>query len=74
MRLARYLGTSAEFWMGLQPLHDLREAQRQKFRRIEREAKPNIRSGMTIGSFPLTSSHCTPFFLEARRSWKPGVL
>ena len=28
LRLARYFGTSAEFWMGLQADHDLRQAER----------------------------------------------
>ena len=40
LRLARYLGTSAEFWMGLQAEYDLRVARREKLRRIEREVAP----------------------------------
>jgi addiction module HigA family antidote len=40
LRLARYLGTSAEFWMGLQAEYDLRVARREKLRRIEREVTP----------------------------------
>jgi addiction module HigA family antidote len=40
LRLARHLGTSAEFWMGLQVEFDLRVARREKLRRIEREVAP----------------------------------
>jgi addiction module HigA family antidote len=29
LRLARYFGTSAEFWLNLQSLYDLRQAERQ---------------------------------------------
>ncbi|MBZ5729220.1 MAG: HigA family addiction module antidote protein [Acidobacteriia bacterium] len=29
LRLARYFGTSAEFWMGLQAMNDLRTADRR---------------------------------------------
>jgi antitoxin HigA-1 len=40
LRLARYLGTSAEFWVGLQADYDLRVARRQKLKDIEREVAP----------------------------------
>ena len=40
LRLARFLGTSAEFWLGLQSLYDLRVAEREKLARIQREVKP----------------------------------
>jgi addiction module HigA family antidote len=40
LRLARYLGTSAEFWMGLQAEYDLCVARREKLRKIEREVAP----------------------------------
>ena len=40
LRLTRYLGTSAEFWMGLQAEYDLRVARREKLRKIEREVAP----------------------------------
>ena len=40
LRLARYLGTSAEFWMGLQAEYDLRVARREKLRKIQREGAP----------------------------------
>ena len=40
LRLARYLGTSAEFWLNLQSLYDLRIAERKTRARIEREVEP----------------------------------
>ncbi len=40
LRLARYLGTTAEFWVGLQADYELRQARRQKLKKIEREVKP----------------------------------
>jgi antitoxin HigA-1 len=40
LRLSRYLGTSAEFWIGLQADYDLRIARQAKLKKIEREVKP----------------------------------
>lgn len=40
MRLARYFGTSAEFWINLQARYDLETAERTLRRRIEREVEP----------------------------------
>ncbi len=40
LRLARYFGTSAEFWMGLQSIYDLRTAEQESLDRIRREVKP----------------------------------
>jgi addiction module HigA family antidote len=40
LRLARYTGTSADFWLGLQEDYDLRRAERKLARRIEREVRP----------------------------------
>jgi addiction module HigA family antidote len=40
LRLARYFGTSAEFWLTLQSLYDLRIAQRKVRAKIEREVTP----------------------------------
>jgi addiction module HigA family antidote len=40
LRLARCFGTSAEFWLNLQPLYDLRMAERRVRARIEREVTP----------------------------------
>jgi antitoxin HigA-1 len=39
-RLARYFGTSPEFWINLQARHDLDVANRKLRRRIEREVAP----------------------------------
>jgi len=44
LRLARYLGTSAEFWLGLQADYDLRVARQLKLKKIEREVKPKSRA------------------------------
>ncbi|MDD5262571.1 MAG: HigA family addiction module antitoxin [Methylacidiphilales bacterium] len=41
LRLARYTGASASFWLGLQESHDLRQAQRKAGARIERLVKPH---------------------------------
>ena len=40
LRLARYLGTSAEFWLGLQLDFDLRTAEQSSRRQIERDVTP----------------------------------
>jgi addiction module HigA family antidote len=40
LRLARYLGTSAEFWLGLQLEYDLRTTQQAKLKAIEKAVKP----------------------------------
>lgn len=40
LRLARYFGTTAEMWIGLQADYDLRLARYQKARQIEREITP----------------------------------
>jgi addiction module HigA family antidote len=40
LRLARYFGTSPEFWLNLQSLYDLRMAERKARARIEREVTP----------------------------------
>jgi addiction module HigA family antidote len=40
LRLARYLGTSPDFWMGLQLEYDLRVAQLAKQKDIERIVRP----------------------------------
>jgi addiction module HigA family antidote len=44
LRLARYLGTSAEFWIGLQLDYELRVARQLKLKKIEREVKPKPRA------------------------------
>jgi addiction module HigA family antidote len=40
LRLARYLGSSAEFWLGLQLEYDLRSARRTRLREIEKAVQP----------------------------------
>jgi addiction module HigA family antidote len=40
LRLARYFGTSAELWTGLQADYDLRLARQAKARVIERDIEP----------------------------------
>jgi len=40
LRLARYLGTSPEVWMGLQLEYDLRVAQQAKQKQIDRAVRP----------------------------------
>lgn len=41
LRLARYFGTSEQFWMGLQADYDLEEARRRLGRRLDREVRPH---------------------------------
>lgn len=41
MRLARYFGSSEEFWLGLQMDYDLEEARRELTAKIEREVHPH---------------------------------
>ena len=40
LRLARYFGTSAEFWLNLQAAHDLSKARLELERTIERDVEP----------------------------------
>jgi addiction module HigA family antidote len=40
LRLARFFGTSAEFWMNLQAMNDLTKARTESGREIEREVRP----------------------------------
>ena len=40
LRLARYFGTSAELWTGLQADYELRLARYEKERQIERDVEP----------------------------------
>jgi addiction module HigA family antidote len=40
LRLARYFGTSPEFWINLQARYDLDIAERTLRRTIDREVKP----------------------------------
>jgi addiction module HigA family antidote len=40
LRLARYLGTSAEFWLGLQLEYELRTTRQTRQREIEKAVRP----------------------------------
>jgi addiction module HigA family antidote len=40
MRLARYFGTSAQYWLNLQTAYDLAVAERAKSEQIERDVLP----------------------------------
>ena len=40
LRLSRYFGTSAEFWLNLQAAHDLSKARMELERTIERDVAP----------------------------------
>jgi addiction module HigA family antidote len=40
LRLARFLGTSPEFWMNLQAMHDLTKARMESGKMIERDVRP----------------------------------
>jgi addiction module HigA family antidote len=40
LRLARFFGTSPEFWMNLQAMHDLTKARLESGRVIERDVRP----------------------------------
>ena len=45
LRLARYLGTTAEFWMNLQAKYELRKAIDERAATIEAEVRPLAASG-----------------------------
>jgi antitoxin HigA-1 len=45
LRLARYLGTSAEFWMNLQSKYDLRKTIEERAKAIEAEVRPRVAAG-----------------------------
>ena len=40
LRLARFFGTSPEFWMNLQAMYDLTKARRENGGKIERDVRP----------------------------------
>ena len=40
LRLARFFGTSPEFWVNLQAMHDLTKARRETGTMIERDIQP----------------------------------
>ena len=52
LRLGRYFGTTAEFWINLQTRHDLDLAERTVRTRIEREVEPR-----TVATTPSPAVH-----------------
>lgn len=42
LRLARYFGTTPQFWLGLQDQYDLKIALAEQGRAIEREITPRV--------------------------------
>jgi addiction module HigA family antidote len=40
LRLARYFGTTAQFWLNLQSSYDLKQAELEDGKRIEQEIRP----------------------------------
>ena len=40
LRLARFFGTSPEFWINLQAMHDLTRARQENGKTIERDVRP----------------------------------
>lgn len=42
LRLSRFFGNSAEFWMGLQATYDLTKARMESGRSIERDVPPRV--------------------------------
>jgi addiction module HigA family antidote len=45
LRLARFFGSSPQFWMGLQSQYDLDVAQDQLGKRLDREVRPYVMAG-----------------------------
>jgi addiction module HigA family antidote len=61
LRLARFFGTSPEFWMNLQAMHDLTRARQENGKTIERDVRPRARIGVL-------TSRCR----ARRRDWAPN--
>jgi antitoxin HigA-1 len=49
-RLARFFGTSASFWLGLQMDHDLETARAELAGRLEREVTRRLNGSFRTGS------------------------
>ena len=41
LRLARFFGTSPEFWMNMQAMHDLTKARMENGKKVEQEVQPH---------------------------------
>jgi addiction module HigA family antidote len=52
LRLARYFGTSPEFWLSLQSLYDLRVTERKVRAKIEREISSRLPEPFTGATNP----------------------
>ena len=79
LRLARYFGTTPDFWINLQARHDLETADRKLRRRIEREivcASRAVRGGAcaTLSQVLLRSSPLRSLAAANRSCWEslPG--
>jgi antitoxin HigA-1 len=44
LRLARYFGTSAQYWLNLQSRYDLERAEAESLKQIERDVRPLAKS------------------------------
>jgi addiction module HigA family antidote len=67
LRLARYFGTSAEMWTGLQADYDLRLVRYEKARTIEREVEP-LAALQPVIAAGLACSPCCRFFSKPSES------
>lgn len=50
LRLARFFGTSAEFWMNMQVAHDLSKARLERGKAVEREVEPFPLEAIVVAS------------------------
>jgi addiction module HigA family antidote len=51
LRLARFFGTSPEFWINLQAMHDLTKARMESGKAIARDVRPRAARIHELGSF-----------------------
>src|ERR1700692_932819 len=58
LRLARYLGTSPEFWLGLQSDYELEKAKGQVAEKTAREARPRNRPAYPPRREAFSASRC----------------
>ena len=76
LRLARFFGTSPEFWMNLQAKHDLTKARMDAGAMIEREVRPHARSHRRPHErgFPLDPLVPNDETIEAMKATRRGDL
>ncbi len=79
LRLARYFGTTAEFWINLQTHYDLEVAEDAKAEAIEREVRPiprlenaKRRRGVTLSGASADSDSKRPLFYRTSTPLVPG--